>query len=486
MRPNRAFCVLVIGAIAALALLIPAAASGAPALVITDYSNLDPREGARNFASSMAQIGYNTQTVLQGETARQAWDQGKNAAVYAVLNHSDLNSMEVASQPNTNYADYVLGTGFPGGNGTGVATCDAEDGVPLGSVYACYWGDYTRATQTDDMELAVLAGCNTATGNPKDGWPGEGHIIGIDSVVGWIQKTAYPAYTSGSATDNSNGNYFMSQFGAYLANGNTVANALSKAEADLIAKEGAAQRWDSWFVGGASATPGAVRVAPQGFGAKQGWDPLYEDWNPLNLSAASQAPQHFTVAGQRYTDHTTASGLAYRTDDAGNITWLMRPPTHHHAVSLATARRYAARFVSRRVHWYRATFDLVRSERTTHFGGQHLASFTWRPTTNGIAGPAVVTADVDLDAGQVVSMNASRAKPAHTRFAVTRDQAITAAHKAAEGTVTSARADVWRYPRWTVTVKRPATVAQDGARFPNVAYVEINGRTGRVVGVART
>jgi hypothetical protein len=133
------------------------------------------------------------------------------------------------------------------------------------------------------------------------------------------------------------------------------------------------------------------------------------------------------------------------------------------------------------VSWFDGqSFATTSVRETAHFKGESLLAIEWRPLgASGVAGPAVVRAEVDLRTGNVVALTALRAAEDPTGFAVTKDQAIAAARAAlggATGAVEEATPDEWAGPRWTIRIDR----GQSALGTPVKSIAVIDGRTGQV------
>jgi len=485
---------------------------------------LDTRLSAQRMGEAARRIGYQSYWYF-GRSAADSWSDGRDSAIYGLFGHGTSGMIQTAEGVNND--DHFVLSG----------KADTPD-PSLGTRY--FWKDYAAGLDVDDMKLAILAGCHTASDSSTWGNFGRmGRERGIDSTVSFADFVYYPGTCTGTTNCSYAGNYFWERFAAYAEAGDTVSVALSKARQDLVTKEGSAKGWDSAVVFGSSDAPGDVRIAPAGDG--QAWDskPLGIDpFDPFGLTLTWV--RDIVVDGTPYTDFVTSQGVSYRTLDptsniqlagpastgtvpalmtsptgastapaviadpgqASNATapsgtalptpprrelvWLRAPVATQGEVKLgkAAARGAALDFLSSYVARFdRDRFKLVDSKSVSHLDEDALYSFTWRPVQRGRPGPAVVTAEVDRRTGAVVFLSAARPKDvSSTAISVPRQKAIAAAlEEAGEGKVKEARADVWDRPRWAVTIDQGK-----GESTPRLVEVVVDGVTGKVLSTSRT
>ena len=485
---------------------------------------LDTRLSAQRMGEAARRIGYESYWYF-GRSAADSWFDGRDSTVYGLFGHGTSGIVQTAEGVNND--DHFILSG----------KADTPD-PSLGTRY--FWKDYAPGLDVDDMKLAILAGCHTASDSSTWGNFGRmGRERGIDSTVSFADFVYYPGTCTGTTNCSYAGNYFWERFAVYAEGGDTVGVALSKARQDLVTKEGSAKGWDSSVVFGSSDTPGDVRIAPAGEG--QAWDskPLGIDpFDPFGLTLTWA--RDILVEGTPYTDFVTSQGVSYRTidptsniqvagppgarsvpalmtgstgastapavmTDTGQVTnattpggtalptaprrglvWLQAPAATQGEVKLdkAAARGAALDFLSSYVDRFdREGFKLTERKRVSHLDGDELYSFTWRPQEEGRSGPAAVTAEVDRRTGAVVFLSAARPKDvASTEVTVSRQQAIgVAVEKAGAGRVKEARADVWERPRWTVTIDQGKEEPT-----PRLVEVTVDGVTGKVISTSRT
>ncbi len=444
-------------------------ALGAEATTIGErYADgLDSRLAAQRLADAARGVGYTATAHTSGRSAADAWDDGLDAAVFGVFGHANAGLAQTDEGAGGAPSQYLV-AGFPGDTG--------------GSNVAL-WSDYLPFLDVDWMKLAVFAGCDTALSSEWEGsWLDRARELGVDSVLAFRQLVFYPA----SCTTNCDysGNYLWGRFSTYARAGDPVRTAISKAVADLTAKEGSGDGWESYVVGGSVANPGAVRITPAGDGQALTSKPLGIDpFDPLALTVTER--RALTVEGQPVEDRATAEGVAYRLDADGDLIWLQAPASTRGTSELddAAVRAAALRFLDEHV----AAFDagaqaLTGTEAVAHAEGERLQRLTWRRMTGDVPAAERVTVEVDRRTGAVTFLSVARAGERLAGAPIAREAAIAAARTAADdaGTVQDARLDVWDRARWTVTF------ARDGGRVPAVKKVTVDASTGDVVAVRST
>jgi hypothetical protein len=429
---------------------------------------LDSTVAAQRVGEASRAVGYQSSWYTSGRLAEDGWYDGIESAVYGIFGHANAGLTQTDEQP-------------PGADDQFIVAGHLGDAWPS-NVYA--WGDYLPYIDVDFMKLALLAGCYTANSDPDLGsFMEQGRQLGIDSIVGFTGLVYYPASCT---TCNYSGNYFWERFAVYGRNGDSVGLALSKAAADLRAKEGDADGWDAWRVGGAAANPSAVRLTPAGDGEWLNSKPFGIDpFDPFALTVTSS--EQVRTDDRSYTDHATTAGVSFRLDnETGDLVWLSAPASTRGERALTTedAKRAAMEFVERFVDWFDVEDALLVSQNPiTRAGGDARHRLVWRAATaSGAPGPAAVAVEVDRRTGSVVDLNAFRVSPETTAFAVKEADAVEVALEAVgnRGEVRRVERDVWTAPRWVVTIDH------GGERTPNTERVLVSGVTGRVVSVTST
>ena len=442
-----------------------AAGAGPPATGLGKRygDGLDSRLAAQRLTQAASSVGYTSTGYTSGRSASDGWGDGLGSAVFGFFGHANAGIAQTNDVPEQFLAAGTIG--------------DVDD-----STFS-YWSNYLPFLDVDDMKLAVVAGCYTANRDLYFGSFGDiGRERGIDSVVGFTGLVMYPA----SCTDcNYSGNYFWDRFSTYAQLGETVGTALSKARADLVAKEGSAAGWEAWYVQGAVRSPLNVRITPAGWGQPLDSKVLGIDpFDPFSLKATSVRPM--AVSDVSYIDYTTAEGVSYRRDAAtGDLTWLWAPPSTEGPSGIGRdhAERIARAFAASHVSYFDGTFELVKGGSVTRTPGDALAEFTWRPMANGvIPGPASISVTVDLRKGSVVDFVGVRKQPTTGQFSVTEEQAVRSVTAASgEQGVVSSRPEIWGEPRWVVTLDRGLR-----GRVPDVSQFVVSARSGEVIFEAKT
>lgn len=437
---------------------VPAGAEPPPAVALGKryQDGLDSRYSAERLAQTTAALGYAATGYTTGRSAGNSWNDGLRSAVFGFFGHANAGIAQVNEGP-----DQILAAG---------TIADVDD-----SMFS-YWSNYLPFVDIDDMRLAILAGCYTGNADPFFGSFGDiGRERGVDSVIGFTGLVFFPA---DCASCNYSGNYFWDRFSVYAQRGDTIGTALSKARADLVAKEGDAGGWNAWSVKGGVASPLDVVITPAGQGQPLDSKVLGIDpFDPFSLSIIST--RTVAVGNMTYAEYATAEGVNYRRDLAsGDLAWMSAPASTVGAVrlgqedALIVARRFAESYVDD----FDQTFQLVDGGPITHSAGDALAEFRWRPITEGMNGPSSVTVTVDLRKGSVVDLAATSHSPPTRDFLVTREQAEAQARAASgPGGVVTIEGDLWDVPRWSVTVER-------GMRggFPDVSRFVVNATSGEL------
>lgn len=261
---------------------------------------LDTRLSAQRVGEATRRVRYESSWYF-GRSAADSWTDGQESSVYGLFGHATGATIQTAEGPTDDRDHLILAGKF--------TTPDAS----LGNRY--FWKDYVPDVDVDDIKLAIMAGCYSSTDDPELGsFPRMGFEQGIDSVIGFGEFVYYPNTCTGTTGCAYSGNYFWERFATYAEAGDTVSTALSKAQSDLLTKEGDAAGWDSWSAFGASDDPGSVRIAPAGTGEYADAKPFGIDpYNPYGLFTTNSRSTF--ANGFSYTDYTTAEGVDYRVLD---------------------------------------------------------------------------------------------------------------------------------------------------------------------------
>jgi hypothetical protein len=465
------------------------ARAGTPAAVAIGrlYNDtMDTRLSAERFGQAMAASAYVTASFSGGRTSFDTWNDGQRSSVIAIFGHSNSGIIQTDEGP-TDAQDEIVAAGTNGTLSFQTDTYGATSGllslgVAIDPGHWTFWKDYLPFVDADDVLLAILAGCFTANFDPSLGsFLDVGRERGMDAVVGWTGLSFYP---SGGCVDcDYSGNFFFGRFSFYLQTGDTVSLALSKARADLVAKEASAGGWDTWLIGGALSVPGDTRTAPARVG--QPLNSSILGLAPFNVAALTPSSRmDVAVAGASFTDVQTAEGVVYRLDAAGALSSVIAPASTAGASRITTdaARAAAESFAAREFAWiHPGRLTLITSTATSHAPGEARHAFVWRSLTGGAPGPALLAIDVDLHTGAVVYAQAIEQRPATTAFSVDRERAIGIAAAAVPGAqLLDVRSEVWTEPRWVVRWTRQRSL------FPDVTEVIVNGVTGRILSIAKT
>lgn len=464
MKPRRGLLVLVCVVLATLGLSPQRVAAVDSTAIARQFNDgLDSRYSARRFTEAAAALGYVSSAHTDGRLAGAAWDDSRRSAVFGFFGHANAGIAQVDEGP-TDPEDHFLVAGTIGD-------------VGADNVY--FWSQLLPFLDLDDMRLAVFAGCDTANSDPYWGsWGAIGREKGVDSVVGFTDLVYYPVNCG--ADCNHYGNYFWDRFSVYVQSGDTVGNALSKARADLVTKEGSAGGWDKWYVSGAVPSPTSVRLTPAGPG---------QPFNSFPLGASSRSAGATTQVGNvestSYTDSASPSGGLMRRGSGGELLLLTEPPSTSGAgqVTAAEARQVAEKFAESQLPGFIGNFALVDEGPIRHQEGDLLRRFLWRPgMAGGVRGPTVVDVEVDLRTGNIAYYALARASGREGAFRLSRSEAEQIALAAAQaGRVVDVTADIWERNRWTVTVDR-------GMRgpVPDNFGVTIDDATGQILRTAGT
>ena len=212
---------------------------------------LATRLSAQRMGEAARRIGYQSYWYF-GRSAADSWSDGRDSAIYGLFGHGTSGMIQTAEGVNND--DHFVLSG----------KADTPD-PSLGTRY--FWKDYAAGLDVDDMKLAILAGCHTASDSSTWGNFGRmGRERGIDSTVSFADFVYYPGTCTGTTNCSYAGNYFWERFAAYAEAGDTVSVALSKARQDLVTKEGSAKGWDSAVVFGSSDAPATCASRPPATG----------------------------------------------------------------------------------------------------------------------------------------------------------------------------------------------------------------------------
>lgn len=447
------------GMVAALA--APAQAAESFAVGQRYKDGLDSRYAAQQVADDLRAVGYTSTGDLDGAPADDVWAAGLNSGVIGYFGHANAGLFAVDEGPTVEQ-DQFMGAGLA----TDVVSIDAR---------VRWWSEYLPFVEADGIRLAILAGCYTANESADFGsFLTTGSARGIDSVVGFSDFVYFPAACTSCGYS---GNYYWDRFAVHAKAGHTVANALSLARSDLVAKEGNAGGWNLYRISGSVSAPGSVRVTPAGYG--QGFTSQPFGLTPFTVAQLTPVATTSGDSGAT-TDVTTQEGVFYRVDTStGRLRDLTAPAstTGETRLDLPAAATAGRDFVAAHVPGFTERWVLEGNSRVTHVDGEELASQRWRSVTaGGLPGPALADVEVDLRTGAVTYLSSASAAPATTAFDVDRDRALEIAAEAIDlGGAVTATADVWDTPRWTVTVDR----GLDGL-VPDVDRVVIDGVSGAV------
>lgn len=486
----------------------PSSVSG----LVYSYDGLNTAVAAQQVGAALSAMGYANTTYTNGRSARQAWVDGQNDAVFGVFGHSN------AAQISTNY------NGGDPNDWRSFETLLADSGIiGFGGISTYYygyenlwfWSDY-YPLDVDDMRLAILAGCDTANVSPDWGSFGQvGKQKGIDSIIGFTDLIRSPANCGNSCLYS--GNYFWSRFAVYVQNGDTIGNALSKAVSDLVAKEPywGAQGYDKFKIEGALATPGDVRLVPAAYGVMYNSQPVggsssssiasssdvrlapayfidllnsgFLGDGPSSIAGLTTISQRsFTIDNRQVWDYETAQGISYRLDaNTGELLWFASPASTMGQGELTEdeAHRAAVDFAGHYVSGFKESDGLVTISQPNHLDGDDLFGYSWRMSTPSGPGPRLVDIEVDRRTGAIVYFAQAEASPSTTTFAISQAEAINISQEAV-GTATtleSAVSEVWNKPVWTVTLNRAGE-----SLTHDFIYVLIDGQTGEVIHQAAT
>jgi hypothetical protein len=431
---------------------------------------LDTRLSALRLRDATAALGYASGASTVGRSANDAWSDGLSSAVFGLFGHANGGLFQLDEAPAGETDSWLIA-----GRSTDVLP-------PSSNTRAV--SEYLPFLDVDDMRLLVLAGCYTANPGVNGDFLAMAEEKGIDSVVGFTGLVSYPATAPAAAISTTDyaGNYFWGRFSSHAAAGADVRTSLARARTDLVTKEGVTHGWDRYVVGGAVADPGAVRLAPAGNGQLLDSAPVatvaYASLAalPVASTSRSQGP-----GGLSLTDVRTTAGVSYRMTDDGTILDAVGVPSTSGDIglSIAQARAIAAEFLT--AHTGTPLLDWsMHEERTTDDGsGAALATFTWRPASSGISGPARIDIDVARRTGAVVYYAATQplTPPDRATDPISRADALAAVAGVVDtdGARVEATPEVWDRAFWLVTVDRGL---DDG--FPDVDQLRVDAVTGRI------
>lgn len=467
----------------------PANAETRTAITIGRLFNdgLDPRLSAQRVAGAAGAAGYSATSHLGGRRAIDAWVDGQKASVVGLFGHSSAGIFMTDEGP-VDADDEFIAAGTLSQTGVTVGPGGVTDGaVPgamrLGKAHWAFWKEYLPYVDVDDVLLAILAGCYTANPHPAYGsFLDVGREKGMDSVVGWTDLIFFP--TGGCVDCNYSGNYFWSQWATYAQQGDTAAVALSKANSDLLVKEGSSSGWDRWYFGGALPSPGDVRIAPAARGTPLNSSPFgIGPFQPLSLPIASS--RDVVVDGRNYLEVSTDLGVVYRVDkDTNDIVWLFAPASTAgtEAIGAETVLSTAVEFARESLNSISMDeLSLVDTDRTAHQDGEIRHRFVWRSLVGAVPGSTRVEIEIDGRTGSVVGFSASQARPVASDFAIGAAHAEAVAEELLEpGYSVQSSADIWDRPRWIVRAERP------GGLVPDVKVIVVDATNGKVVAVQGT
>jgi hypothetical protein len=446
---------------------------------------LDTRYSVQSFTSAAGSMGYAATGYQNGRSATNTFTDGKSAGVLALFGHANA-GIFLTDEGATDAEDQILAAG---------RVTDVVSPTPNVLRYVT---EYLPLLDVDDMRLMILAGCDTSVAN--DSW---GDFLqaassrGVDSVIGFSDLVYYPGTTPSTPVGNTNysGNYFWSRFAAYVKTGVSVATAMSRARTDLVAKEGDADGWDRYVIGGAASNPGAVTltpVSPGGPAPTAGTAPTARTIRPtrayggVNELTPTGRATAVGADGARVTNVTTAEGVSYRLRADGSLLDLSAVASRTGEITLspAQARARAESFARRSVPGFSpATWTRVDERTVRHGAGEALLLTRWRSVAAGHPGAREVTVEVDQRTGAITYSSATAGSAKEAGFALTADDAIRIArtHVAGGDIVDAgAAADTWQRSSWVVTlVHQPLGAA--GARLPHVERIRIDARDGALL-----
>lgn len=445
---------------------------------------LDSRWSAVRFASASRDAGYSATAYQNGRSANDAWSDMYSSSVVGYFGHGNAGIFQL-NEGATDAEDPVLAAG-------------QETQIVSTFANLRFWSEFLPFAEIDDLKLAIMAACYTANTDPGFGQFADiGARKGIDAVVGFTDLVYYPASVAGTAASDTNysGNYFWSRFSVYMKAGNTVAQALSKARTDLVAKEGNAGGWNKYRIGGSAATPGTTRLTPAGSGAAGTSQPGGID--PYSISQLTMVAS-LEVNGplSDMVEFTTQEQVTYRT--AGGRLFDIHAPAstqadaHAEPLSLAAAEREARVFAIE--HGMPVDrWETMQVGEVSHAPGELLAAITFRPVSaEGVPLAREVNVEVDRRTGAVTYLGDTRpVLPATQLGSITRQDAIAQASEAllsqgvevGSDAAVSAQRDLWDRDRWTVTFDSTAVEsrAENLEMAPSIKQVVIDATTGQVI-----
>jgi hypothetical protein len=391
--------------------------------------SIDTRPSASALGAALAGLGYVSHTELAGQRPVRIKQEAPSAAVIAVFEHANAGIMLT--------------------HGRGTRVCRTE-GLVAADGTACN-GRYLGLGQLPAMSLVrtrllIFGGCLTANTSSY----GDGNLLraatrlGVHSAIGFRGLIYNPE--PGPNASKETGNYFWSRFAYYVRRSYTIGSALHLAQGDLLRQNGGmtSDGFDTWVVAGDSSQPAALR---------------------LTLSGA----QTSGIGNNR-----TA-----RRDPDGDLIGFSASATTGgpRRLSILAARSDASRFLGQEAPQIaRKGLRVISETSASHQSGQALESFTYRSRDAGVPGPAFAQVEVDLRNGEIVYESAGSVSPSSTRFVITRKQARATAMAAVRetGAVVSVEKDIWRYPRWTVTIRTRSASAMVEIDAANGHLASIN------------
>lgn len=439
--------------------MLPAASGAESTTIGAAYNDgLDSRASATAFSVATAQLGYASSSYTSGRLAADAWSDGLSSAVFGVFGHGNAGIMQTAEGP-TDETDEILAAGDLGY-------------LSGGNVY--FWSDYLPYIDVDDLRLAVFGGCYT--GNVDYDLSSFGRVgaqRGVDAIVGFTGLVYYPALCGESCSYS--GNYFWQRFSAYTESGETVGGALSRARADLVAKEGDSGGWEQWQIDGSVQDPSQVRLSPAGSGKPLTSAPF--GLRPFSLTSLSMSSrENVVVDGQAFQQVRTTEGVDYRLDSTGDLMWLSAPAstTGSATVSPDEAVEAALGFAERHVSWFNGSAGATQVSHRSHGENNDLWAVSWRMAGGG---PQVLELEVDRRTGAVVDFVAARRSTQRSSVTISREGAAAAALAlTGHGTVVAAIVETWDQTVWRVTVD------QAGARStPDREQLLFDGGDGSLI-----
>lgn len=133
---------------------------------------LDTRLSAQRVGEATRALGYNSRWYLAGRSAMGARDDGRISQVFGIFGHSNTGIFQTNEGATDDLDEIVAAEG-------------ALEPPIFCSGTICSWQSYLLSLDTDDLELAILAGCYTAGNDPSywGSFPRKGRQIGMDATV---------------------------------------------------------------------------------------------------------------------------------------------------------------------------------------------------------------------------------------------------------------------------------------------------------------